>query len=88
MARSSGPKGGPILGMDSTFHADISTVSTGFEQIRRYKQSETEPDCSPFRDFQRPRRHGASEEWCPVEPLWPHQAQTRLLTTVSLGHSI
>jgi hypothetical protein len=29
--------------MDSTFHADISTVSTGFEQIRRYVQSEAEP---------------------------------------------
>ena len=31
--------------MDSTFHADVSTVSTGFEQIRRYAQSEAEPDC-------------------------------------------
>jgi len=31
--------------MDSTIHADISTLSTGFEQIRLYAPSEAEPDC-------------------------------------------
>jgi hypothetical protein len=42
MARSSVLEGGSMLGTDSTFLADISTFSTAFEQIRRYKQSEAE----------------------------------------------